>query len=184
MELPFSCRFFCEGLFWTLRGKAEEFDFLCVLCGRWLKLWWRHRSSRAIFFLCSRFRGPSSQIGRSFTRTYDGFAVDPITHACGHAHRAGPSVDPEHCFLSLLVVFLLLHMFRWRGPFLAEMEVFRRAIAWFGADYLPPDTVGNSQVREKEIARSPTSLMLLPGSLEYSSRSSAYLLEPREGRCR
>lgn len=39
-------------------------------------------------------------------------------------------------------------LFRWRGPFLAEMEVFRRAIAWFGADFLPPDTVAvaNSHV--------------------------------------
>lgn len=38
---------------------------------------------------------------------------------------------------------------RWRGPFLAEMEVLRRAIAWFGAGFLPPDTVVSSQVRSE-----------------------------------
>eukprot|EP00752_Nemacystus_decipiens_P002195 g2089.t1 len=34
---------------------------------------------------------------------------------------------------------------RLRGPFLAEMEVLRRAIAWFGADFVPPDHVVNIQ---------------------------------------
>eukprot|EP00903_Cladosiphon_okamuranus_P013457 g12533.t1 len=34
---------------------------------------------------------------------------------------------------------------KWRGPFLAEMEVLRRAIAWFGAGFLPPETVIGNQ---------------------------------------
>ncbi|CAN0335730.1 unnamed protein product [Pylaiella littoralis] len=35
---------------------------------------------------------------------------------------------------------------KWRGPFLAEMEVFRRAIAWFGSDFIPRDCQGEDGV--------------------------------------
>ncbi|CAB1114014.1 unnamed protein product [Ectocarpus sp. CCAP 1310/34] len=49
---------------------------------------------------------------------------------------------------------------KWRGPFLAEMEVFRRAIAWFGSGYTPPaaqEVDGTAPASEPPPSPPPTS---------------------------